>query len=281
MVKVFHVKDIQSWRVFLNHWNQVSMEALKKVTFKYGLHSGAAGTIKYFEGIGQEMGQPLDNRVFEEGIEYPGKTEQETALIAERLVLFRQAAQTILDYYVAKGYGINYSEDDDLVLLVRGSILFDGASDQDIGEAESRLGLILPPSYKNFLKASNGLILPGGKFLPANEIDWFKDKVTDYYRIICDARFGLEVSDEEHRTYGDKQNPLLYCSNYLEDCVSISLIGDANMFSVLNSKIRFEEGEWEAWYCCSEEGCARYQAFNEFMGAFFDRLDKMGYWNNC
>jgi hypothetical protein len=55
-----------------------------------------------------------------------------------------------------------------------------GATDAQVAAAESRLGVNLPPSYSEFLKATNGLLQPysyvasyGGDFWPVAEIDWF------------------------------------------------------------------------------------------------------------
>src|ERR687890_250192 len=55
-----------------------------------------------------------------------------------------------------------------------------GATAEQIREAEARLGATLPPSYREFLKASNGLLQPysyvaacGGDLRPVEDIDWF------------------------------------------------------------------------------------------------------------
>src|SRR5215813_2337967 len=56
-----------------------------------------------------------------------------------------------------------------------------GVAEAELFVAEARLGCRLPPSYREFLKCTNGLRQPlefvpagGGHFRPAGEIDWFR-----------------------------------------------------------------------------------------------------------
>src|SRR5437764_10786174 len=57
---------------------------------------------------------------------------------------------------------------------------FPGATDEQLRATETRLGITLPPSYSEFLKATNGLLQPytyvaacGGDFWSAVDVDWF------------------------------------------------------------------------------------------------------------
>jgi hypothetical protein len=58
---------------------------------------------------------------------------------------------------------------------------FPGASDGELLVVEARLDCQLPPSYREFLKCTNGLRQPlafvparGGDFWSAQEVDWFR-----------------------------------------------------------------------------------------------------------
>src|SRR3954454_12728771 len=57
---------------------------------------------------------------------------------------------------------------------------FPGATEVDLAQTETRLGTLLPRSYREFVKASNGLNQPfsyvpacGGDFWPVAQPDWF------------------------------------------------------------------------------------------------------------
>jgi hypothetical protein len=51
----------------------------------------------------------------------------------------------------------------------------DPASEDEVLAAEQRLGVRLPPSYRNFLLASNGLISGGVPLLPVQQTDWLRN----------------------------------------------------------------------------------------------------------
>jgi hypothetical protein len=52
----------------------------------------------------------------------------------------------------------------------------DPASEDEVLAAERRLGARLPPSYRNFLLASNGLISAGVPLLPVQQTGWLRDR---------------------------------------------------------------------------------------------------------
>src|SRR4051794_24766989 len=64
---------------------------------------------------------------------------------------------------------------------------FPGATEEALQQAEKRLGCSLPPSYREFLKCTNGLRQPhealaasGGHFWSAQEIDWFRIRNSEW-----------------------------------------------------------------------------------------------------
>lgn len=110
--------------------------------------------------------------------------------------------------------------------MVEGSWLGEpGAADEMIEASERRLGVRLPPSYRQFLKESDGFrqLSPFiWKLLGTAGIDWFRirnSKWIEAYQIADD------ISPEEHR-----RAPLdsgLWRAAYLWSCLQISEEGDS------------------------------------------------------
>jgi hypothetical protein len=155
-----------------------------------------------------------------------------------------------------------------------------------IAATESRLGIALPPSYKEFLKASNGLKQPleqlvttGGDFWPAEEIDWFRvrnkewidawiDGENSYYR----GEPAPETPDEQYFVYGSEQNPCDLRSRYMQNALEISHDGDAGIYLLISDVIN-EDGEWEAWHLASWlPGAGRFRSFEEMMKEHYTAL---------
>lgn len=146
-----------------------------------------------------------------------------------------------------------------------GWIGFDGATEEQINQAETRLSTKLPPSYREFLKVSNGWrwTAPGmEKVWPVEEIDWFRVRNQPLIDIILEYTYS--VSDEEYFVYGANQLPG-YRVEYLPSQLEIA-IGDDSTFYLLNPRVIFPDGEWEAWLY-SAEGPVRYRSFWELMQA--------------
>src|SRR4051812_14285940 len=59
---------------------------------------------------------------------------------------------------------------------------YQGASEDALAEAEKRLGVELPPSFRHFLLASDGARIPSStinRFFSAAELEWFVEKYED------------------------------------------------------------------------------------------------------
>lgn len=144
---------------------------------------------------------------------------------------------------------------------------FDGTSDDIIRMHEKRLGTLLPPSYKSFLKTSNGfkqLSCFAWDIWPVEKIDWLRNVDPELIEIWCS--FDDEesvITDEEYFVY-DKNQHLPFRSIYLKKCLAISGPGDATIL-LLNPEIKFGE-EWEAWmFAPWNLGPTRYQSFEKLM----------------
>jgi len=156
-----------------------------------------------------------------------------------------------------------------------------GVAEADLLVAEARLGCRLPPSYREFLKCTNGLRQPldfvparGGDFWPAEGSDWFRERNQEW----IDAWTGdlFVISDELYFVYGPEQDPINLRREYLEHTLEISTRGDSSVY-LLNPKILGADGEWEAWFFANwAPGAYRYRSFAEMMLAHYQDFQSEG-----
>jgi hypothetical protein len=145
---------------------------------------------------------------------------------------------------------------------------YEGASEEEIANTERRLNTSLPPSYKEFLKVSNGfkqLNCFVWNILPVDKIDWlekFEPTLFDLYS--TEFKDAFNPTDEEYFVYGEKQKSTDFRSEYLINSLAVSEWGDAAML-LLNPKVKFGD-EWEAWmFATWHLGPIRYKSFEELM----------------
>ena len=145
---------------------------------------------------------------------------------------------------------------------------FDGLSDTDIQFHEKRLNTTLPPSYKEFLKVSNGLKQLNcfvWDILPIDKIDWLKTAEPILFDLYStEFKDSFAATDEEYFVYGVDQKTTDFRSEYLVNSLVISGWGDAAML-LLNPQVKFGN-EWEAWMFASWHlGPVRYKSFEELI----------------
>ena len=151
---------------------------------------------------------------------------------------------------------------------------YPGATEEQIVAAEARLGTKFPPSYRAFLKVSNGWGQTTHfiyKLWSVEEIDWFSVENQEW----IDA-YNMDtapVSDEDYFVYGDKQ--IYFRSEYLQTALQVTEVGDQSVY-LLNPKIVTPEDEWEAWdFANWRAGVPRYRSFWELMLGEYQRFLKM------
>lgn len=144
------------------------------------------------------------------------------------------------------------------------------ATNDLIDEKEERLGVKLPPSYRQFLGIANGWVYPGndmdfpGELLPIDKVDWVRDGES-VANVFNDLRDNFKVPDEQYFVYGDEQDPVCIRPEYIEYCLVISEETEGGVY-LLNSKIQTEDGEWEAWHLSSKlPGAYRSRSFEELL----------------
>jgi hypothetical protein len=130
-------------------------------------------------------------------------------------------------------------------LIASGWLGYPGATEGQIAGLEARLGKALPPSYRAFLRTSNGFRQPGmiiPRILPVDEVEWFRERNQSTIDI-----------------WKDSEN--------LSDTLEISAHDiDGSAVYLLNPKVVTADGEWEALYFATwNPGADRYSSFPDLM----------------
>ncbi|WP_226587470.1 SMI1/KNR4 family protein [Microseira wollei] len=143
-----------------------------------------------------------------------------------------------------------------------------GASEDQIVLAETRLKIRFPPSYREFLKVSNGW--PNSDWTDlqlwsTEEIEWFATRNQDWVWL-PDTEERPSVPDSKYFVYGEDQDPIFLRCEYLQTALEISSnSGDGDIFLLIPDVVS-EDGEWEAWHFGSKlPGAYRYRSFYELM----------------
>jgi hypothetical protein len=144
---------------------------------------------------------------------------------------------------------------------------FQAVSEEDIQLYETRLKTKLPPSYKEFLRTTNGfkqLNCFVWDILPLQKIDWLKSFDRSFYELYACELNTFNATDEEYFIYGDDQKTTDFRSEYLIKSLAISNWGDASIL-LLNPEVKFGD-EWEAWmFATWHLGPVRYRSFEQLM----------------
>lgn len=138
-------------------------------------------------------------------------------------------------------------------VIASGWLGYPGASEIPVTALEDRLGASLPPTYRSFLRTSNGFLQPGvivPRLLPTTEVDWFR--VAHQPTIDAWTEGPAEVEGFER---------------HLGSALQVSAperVGTA--IYLLNPDVVNAEGEWEAFYFARwVPGVHRYSSFRELM----------------
>lgn len=173
---------------------------------------------------------------------------------------------------------------------------FPGTSEENIKRAETRLNITLPPSYRDFLKVSNGWRQTTPfiyRIWSIEEIEWFRERHQSWIKTFTEARLKsqnkyqrnnhnlngfpkiLKIPDSEYYTYGEEQDCSKIRLEYLNSVIEISEKGESAIY-LLNPEVIFENGEWEAWFFGDWlPGADRYRSFQELMEAEYENFLEM------
>lgn len=157
------------------------------------------------------------------------------------------------------------------LLLSSGSMLQNPASTTEIAATETRLGLPLPPSYVNFLHASNGLLLPAYcKLASVSELCSYP-KADSVGAELLEEHFGEidEPSDEKYFNY-TQHDDFCFRAKYARSAIALNApipggVVAAKEFGwvLLVTEVSFDSGEYEIWEHGSWHN-RRYRSFAEY-----------------
>jgi SMI1 / KNR4 family (SUKH-1) len=194
---------------------------------------------------------------------------------------------------------LTYARTRDLLLppevITSGWFGYPGATEAELQHTEARLGTRLPPSYRDFLKVTNGWRQTTPfihRIWSTRDLNWFpvrhRDWITDFTLGYLDSedpsamhptRNGYrnltalpEIPDADYFVYGEAQDCSRLRVQYLETTLEISEIGDSAIY-LLNPSVITPEGEWEAWFFGNWlPGADRYRSFQELMQAEYENF---------
>lgn len=167
---------------------------------------------------------------------------------------------------------------------------YPGATEKQIARAESRLGMALPPSYREFLKVTNGWRQTTPfiyRLWSTEDIEWFsvrhQDWINSFVERYGNSSLNLDLSgngrlvtpsipDADYLIYGDEQDCSKLRVEYLHKVLEISDIGESTVY-LLNPQVMTDDGEWEAWFFGDWlPGADRYRSFQEMMLAEYENF---------
>jgi hypothetical protein len=154
-------------------------------------------------------------------------------------------------------------------VIKAGWLGYAGATEGVVVTAEKRLATRLPPSYRAFLKTSNGWRFPSMSIfdlLSADKLTWFREQNQDWIDAYVGPSAELPpISDKEYFIYGAKQDCVKFRTEYLQTALQISDVGDGAIV-LLNPKVVSPEGELETWFFANWlPGAVRYRSFAEWL----------------
>jgi hypothetical protein len=172
-------------------------------------------------------------------------------------------------------------------VIQSGWLGYPGATEEQIARTEARLETTLPPSYREFLKVTNGWRQTTpfiDKLWSTEDIKWFSlthqawidsfvERYTDDSVECLDTFLGEpSICDQEYFIYGDTQDCSKLRLEYLQTTLEISEKGDAAIY-LLNPQVITADGEWEAWFFGDWlPGADRYKSFREMMQAEYENF---------
>jgi len=254
------------WNAWLMDWQREAKLTIGTMLVRFGI-AGSQKFADYLRKRAVEAGRPLPERVLS-----PLPSSGTLDIDAVDRLLLPDARERLaeLSQYVEK-----LTHEYAWQFIKNGGSAYLPVQAAELQSAQARLGVQLPSTYAAFLRVSNGWLTVTNRLLGVQQIEPFGVKDPVYVR----DWYGIDtLSDREYFVYGKDQDSARIRSRYLPDCLLISeSVLWPNDRLLLNPSVRFDDGEWEAWFMApSLAGANRYQSFVELMEAM--REDDVRYW---
>ena len=153
------------------------------------------------------------------------------------------------------------------------------ATEEQIRSTEARLGVALPPSYREFLKVANGWRTLGrftGQIWSTENVQWFRTRnqsAIDDWLLGALANGPAIIPDDEYLVYGGAQHSYNVRFEYLPSTLEVSEMVESQVY-LLNPNVMTAEGEWEAWFLAPWLwGAERYRSFWDLMKGEFELFE--------
>lgn len=235
------------WQAFLHRWDREKMLLLKQTFLRWGL------AFLELEGyINKVVEFPLQlelkKNVLVDALHYPGCDDQEQAEGERRLREFRNRLRLLRSLLPDLLFGFDH------LAILEDTLGFSSATETAIQAAETRLGIRFPPSYRSFLKHTNGWLVPIDLAI------WPVERVAFLREI--DEKLVKEWQGEE-TLYGCTEyvvtpeplgegEPFVYCSLEISpsclDKVVVLGVGYQKDYLLLDPTCMDEYGEWRSLY---------------------------------
>jgi hypothetical protein len=156
----------------------------------------------------------------------------------------------------------------------------DSTDDATLDGLEDRLGVRLPPSYRDFLAVSNGWGSTSpfiDRVFSTPEVGWLRDVDPDFLDLWTDkGTYVIDVSDEDYLIYGDEQECALFRPQLLVGTLLISPPWEGDGVYLLNPCTVTADGEWEAWFFAHWlPGADRYRSFWDLMVEHYKKFRQL------
>jgi hypothetical protein len=155
-------------------------------------------------------------------------------------------------------------------ILDTGTIFRNPVTQPEIRDLEERLGIIIPPSYRAFLEASNGLHLPtDGKFLSSSEVRAYReldpmgaDLMEEFAEEFAEEFEALDPPDERYYQYSYARSAIALNGPDGE----YAPVGKVMGWALLVREVRLDNGEFEIWQQAFEVQ-DRFASFSEYFAS--------------
>ncbi len=152
---------------------------------------------------------------------------------------------------------------------------YPGATEAEITAAEKRLGKTLPPSYREFLKVSNGWRQTGhfiNDLWTVDRIDWHRILNPQNIRIWQADDYEIDNDPDPWQRRGGYHISEVVDFRPLAHALQISDWGDEEIL-LLNPDAVSADGEWEAWFHAGWiPGAYRFPSFRELTQYLYEGL---------
>lgn len=165
-------------------------------------------------------------------------------------------------------WSLELCEDDAFALTQDDEVIESGwtgsepVAENELRDLERRIGRNLPPSYRSFLKTTNGYVGGGSvrRIRPAREVKPFVDDEAEWVDIWLEtAGEGTSLSVGEH-TASRGQDVVNARWQLLSDTIQVSDTDDGAVYLLCPTIV--EDGEWEAWlFATWLPGAARFSSW--------------------